>query len=136
MIVEVIFGELFRLPTPEYLEICYGSILIELCKKQPGVIPQVSYIATKTRDSSIFVYHLNNVYFIMDQVLAQTTELLFDRLDNMNVTCIDRFTNWFSYHLSNFQFRWSWDDWVYAMTLEPEHPKPKFISEVTQKCIR
>ena len=30
MIVEVMFAELFRLPNPDFIELAYGSILIEL----------------------------------------------------------------------------------------------------------
>ncbi|XP_037080676.1 nuclear cap-binding protein subunit 1-like [Pollicipes pollicipes] len=109
MIVEVVFAELFQMPSPRFLEINYGCILIELCKLQPSTIPQV---------------------------LAQATEILFERIDTMNVSAFQRFVTWFSYHLSNFHFRWSWADWADCLTLDPEHPKPKFVRETFEKSLR
>ncbi|KAK8761893.1 hypothetical protein V5799_026844 [Amblyomma americanum] len=109
MIVEVIFGELLRLPTSRHLEICYGSLLLELCKLQPSTMPQV---------------------------LAQAVELLYEQLDTMNTDCLDRFCSWFAYHLSNFQFRWTWDDWADAVSLDPLHPKAVFLRQALHRCLR
>jgi nuclear cap-binding protein subunit 1 len=109
MIVEVILGEMFRLPKSKHLEIFYGSLLIELCKAQAASLPMV---------------------------LAQAVVLTFDRLATMNGGCIDRFSSWFAYHLSNFQFMWTWSDWESEANLDYLHPKSVFIRETLLRCMR
>jgi len=54
----------------------------------------------------------------------------------MNGACINRFASWFAYHLSNFQFRWGWDDWSISLKYENLHPRPKFIAETLGYCLR
>ncbi len=49
---------------------------------------------------------------------AEAVENLFNRLDEFDVECIDRFAEWFSIHLSNFEYKWTWANWDYIFTDE------------------
>merc|ERR1739838_604132 len=109
IIIEVMFGDMFRLPTPPNSIVFYTAVFIELCKLQPTNFPVVLVMAV--------------------------TEL-FKRLSSMNITCIDRFVNWFSHHLSNFKFSWFWQDWESSLSSDLTQPQPKFVKETLERCMR
>ena len=62
--------------------------------------------------------------------------MLFERIDTMNATCIQRFSSWFAYNLSNVNFLWRWSDWSHALKQAPLEPKPMFLRETLLKSIR
>ncbi|CAD5206410.1 unnamed protein product [Bursaphelenchus okinawaensis] len=109
VVIEVVFSQLFRLPNSPHLELFYGALLLELCRTEASTMPQV---------------------------LAQAAELLYQRCKYLHPSCLDRLVEWFSYHLSNFQYRWSWADWVDSVKLDIYDKRQIFVREVFEKCLR
>jgi nuclear cap-binding protein subunit 1 len=47
-----------------------------------------------------------------------------------------RFLDWFTHHLSNFEFRWRWTEWIGDLELSNLQPKKAFIIAALDKEIR
>jgi len=108
LIIELLFGQLFELPTPPYKIIYYGTLIADFCK-----------------EGSTFA-----------GILAAAVDLIFKRIDQLNAECFDRFSEWFSFHLSTFDWQWNWENWKHVLTLEPHAPQRRFVSETLEQCIR
>ncbi|KAL3313655.1 Nuclear cap-binding protein subunit 1 [Cichlidogyrus casuarinus] len=112
IIVEQVLGSMFQLPEPAVTHgqlLFYGALLIQICNECSSTFPLV---------------------------LAQATELLFERLNQMKPICIERFVNWFSYHLVNYQILWTWNEWADALEENRMSPKKRFIVETFARLIR
>jgi len=109
VVLELVLGQMLRLPSPPVKQVYYAALIIELCKAE----------------SSNY-----------SQTLKKAVHILFERLHDMDVGLIARLWNWFSHHLSNVGFDWDWDAWERALALEPLHPQLCFIRETLEKEVR
>lgn len=105
---DVMFSELLFLPcfpVPVSRVLCVGFILSEFCKQVRDHIPGI---------------------------LAKSVQVLFNRVADLDVECVYILTEWFSHHLSNFDYKWAWSHW-----LESSHPlQLRFIADVLERCVR
>jgi len=84
MVIDAIFSQLFKLPSAEHKLVYYHSLITQCCKVAPAAIAPSLGRAIRTVYKSLPMLDLELGY---------------------------RFLDWFSHHLSNFEFRWRWTEW-------------------------
>ncbi|KAK4973197.1 hypothetical protein LTR28_011858 [Elasticomyces elasticus] len=98
--VDAVFSQLLQLPTPEHKLVYYHSVITESCKIAPAAIAPS---------------------------LGRAIRFLFRNVDAMDMELFYRFMEWFAHHLSNFEFRWKWTEWLDELDQSDLNPKKAFI---------
>ncbi|OCH85443.1 cap binding protein 80-PB [Obba rivulosa] len=109
-VMETILGTIFLLPETIHKPIYYYTLITELCKLMP-----------KTAGPAV------------GKSIRKLYALLADGLD---VEIAQRFADWFSIHMSNFNFGWVWKEWIPDLSLSPKHPKRVFMQHAVELEIR
>nr|ASF90199.1 hypothetical protein SPAR04796 [Bartheletia paradoxa] len=98
--VDSILSSMLLLPTPPHRLIYYASLLTEMCKISPSTVAPA---------------------------LGKSVRKLYTSLSTgTDVEVARRLAEWFSLHLSNFNFAWGWSEWEPDTTLPLTHPKRAF----------
>ncbi|KAK7051321.1 Nuclear cap-binding protein subunit 1 [Paramarasmius palmivorus] len=109
-LLEIILGCSFILPESTHKQIYYISLITEVCKLAPGT---------------------------GGPAVGKSIRRLFSMLsDGLDVEISRRFVEWFSTHMSNFNFQWVWKEWVPDLALCDKHPKRNFIRRALELEIR
>jgi len=108
LLLETLFGQLFQFPKPTFKEVYYAVLVLDFCKSNPN----------------------------FGQVLGLGIESIWEKIESMDFEAFDRFTSWFSYHLSNTDYKWPWAAWDYILKLRPDSIKSTFVREVLEKGMR
>jgi hypothetical protein len=112
VIVESVFSELCAIPMPAHPAVYYGTVFVDLCKVKDSRLPIK---------------------------LLTAVEKMFRDAGSLDPEVFDRLTEWFAFHLSNFEYKWNWSDWaVYAdKDMEDRFPfQALFCRDVLDRSIR
>lgn len=111
-IVEGVFSHMCAMPMPTYPPIYYGTLFVDLCRVKDSRLPAK---------------------------LLTAVETMFQEARQFDPEAFDRLTDWFSFHLSNFGYKWNWSDWgLYAdVDMVDKFPyRALFCKDVLARCIR
>ena len=112
-VVEAIFSQVVTLPHTLERSVYYTTLLMDLCRESLDKIPGI---------------------------LGRCLRTLYARIDlgrgGMDIQVINRISELFSHHLSNFGFSWRWSDWDDVVSAKEGSGKLVFVRETLERCIR
>lgn len=111
-IVEGLFTQMCALPFPPFSPVYYGTLFADLCRVKDSRLPAKLLVAVKA---------------------------MFQHADELDPEIFDRLTDWFAFHLSNFGYKWNWQEWaVYADSemVEKFPFRALFCKDVISRCVR
>eukprot|EP00178_Gracilaria_changii_P014255 TRINITY_DN40323_c0_g1_i1.p1 TRINITY_DN40323_c0_g1~~TRINITY_DN40323_c0_g1_i1.p1 ORF type:complete len:956 (+),score=137.59 TRINITY_DN40323_c0_g1_i1:6423-9290(+) len=111
-IVESVFSQMCATPTPCFPPVYFGTLFVDLCRVKETRLPTNLLTAVNT---------------------------MFQEAGDMDPESFDRLTEWFSFHLSNFGYKWNWSDWALYADAEMVDKFPYralFCKDVLRRCIR
>lgn len=111
-IVEGLFSQMCAMPLPSFAPVYYGTLFVDLCRVKDSRLPTKLLIAVET---------------------------MFQNSNQFDPESFDRLTNWFSFHLSNFGYKWNWSDWaLYAdQDMVDKFPfRALFCKDILAHCVR
>lgn len=108
MIGEVLFSSMLTLPRPNFPIAYYAAIIGDLFRSLTKAI---------------------------QPVVGRVFNSIVLRLDSLNLQSSDALCQWFTLHLSNFQYQWPWPKWELFLT-EPKSSRRLFIRNTLSICVR
>lgn len=102
--IDAMFSQIMLLPAPEHKLVYYHSVLTALLQLQ---VPdhQLRYYHQSVTDGS------KAAASAVAPSLGRAIRFLFKHVDVLDLELQYRFLDWFAHHLSNFEFRWKWNEW-------------------------
>lgn len=109
LVVETLLSNMLAVPKPRLHPICYQSLFVNLFKALPKKMPPLVGRA------------INN---------------LFLAVHTFDVDVRDTLAQWFSYHLSNFGYKWPWANWEHVLGASELTPQKVFVKAALLLCVR
>ncbi len=108
IVAEFLFGELIRTRHNGIKQVLYEVVLMDCCR----------------------------ITRLFPPIMARALLSLFKEIESLDAVQRLLLADWFAHHLSNFDFKWKWDEWKQVIDQPESNPQRIFVTFVIEKMLR